>query len=172
MAPTKTGGTGGEENSPRSSAVENIFLRGRGPPTEPGGLIGATLWRRRWRPLRSGNEVYGTADSPRGAEEMGPTKTGAKDREEKSPRSSAENSLSLRGGRLTAEPRQTHRCHNLWRRRWRPIGRGDKDDGKVDSPRGGEEMASTEMGTKDWEENSRRSSAAKEPLPEGGRAAR
>ena len=113
-----------------------------------------------------------SADFTPSGEEMAPTKTGAKDRKEKFSRSSAENSLSLRGVRLTADPGQTYRRQNLWRRRWRPIGRDDKDDGKVDSPRGGEEMAPTEMGAKDREENFLRSSATKEPLPEWGRATR
>ena len=48
MAPTKTGAKDGGEKSPRSSSAKNLSLRRGGPSAEPGGLIGAKLWRRRW----------------------------------------------------------------------------------------------------------------------------
>ena len=51
MAHTKKGAKVGAENSPRSSAAKNLSLRGGVPPAEPGGLISAKLWRRRWGPL-------------------------------------------------------------------------------------------------------------------------
>ena len=70
MAPTKKGANEGKENSPRNSAVKNLSLRGRGPPAEPGGLIGTTSWLRRWGSLGvhhaqqrgDGARVYGRQD--------------------------------------------------------------------------------------------------------------
>ena len=41
VAPMKTGDNDDEEKSPRRGSVKNLSLRGGGPPTEPGGLIGA-----------------------------------------------------------------------------------------------------------------------------------
>ena len=51
MAPMHTGAKAGEENSPRRSLAKNLSLWGGVPPAEPGGLICAKLWRRRWGPL-------------------------------------------------------------------------------------------------------------------------
>ena len=50
---------------------------GGGPPADPGGFIGAKLWRRQWRPLGRGDEDNETAASPRGGQEMVLAKTGA-----------------------------------------------------------------------------------------------
>ena len=45
-APTKTGAKAGEMNSPRSSTVTNLSLRGVGPLVDPGGLVGTKLMAR------------------------------------------------------------------------------------------------------------------------------
>ena len=70
MAPASTGARTGAANSPRSSAARNLALRGGGPPAEPGGLIGAKSWLRRWGSLdvlhaqrrADGARVYGRQD--------------------------------------------------------------------------------------------------------------
>ena len=51
MATTETDADKGEKNFPCSSAVKNLSLRGGWPPAEPGGRIGAKLWRRQWTRL-------------------------------------------------------------------------------------------------------------------------
>ena len=71
MAPTKTGAKAGEDNSPRIGAVKNLSQRGRGPPADSGGLIGA-------KNHGSGDDGR-SADSIRSGEERAPMKTGDKD---------------------------------------------------------------------------------------------
>ena len=46
-----TGAKACVENSPHCSWAKNISLRGGVPPADPGGLICANLWLRRWGPL-------------------------------------------------------------------------------------------------------------------------
>ena len=74
MAPTEKGANDRKGNSPRSGAVKNLSLRRGGPPSEPGVLVGAKFWRRRWRTLgglhaqRRGDGAHGDGLQGRGGE--------------------------------------------------------------------------------------------------------
>ena len=80
MTPTNTGAKDGDENSLRSSVVYNLSLRGGGRPLRPAASSA---------PSHGGDDDGRLADSPHGGEDIAPTKTGAKDGEENSLRSSA-----------------------------------------------------------------------------------
>ena len=80
MAPTKTGANNREENSPRGGAVTNLSLRGEGRPLSPASSSA---------PNNGGGDEGRSAESTPGGKEVAPTKTGAKEGEENSPRSSA-----------------------------------------------------------------------------------
>ena len=81
MAPRKTGGKDREENSPRSTAVQkNLSLRGEGRPLS---LAAASA------PNYGGEDGGRPANSLHVSEKMAPMKTGANDRDKKSPRSRA-----------------------------------------------------------------------------------
>ena len=80
MVPTKTGARAGEENSPRSTAVKKLSLRGEGRPLSPAASL---------TPNYGGGDGGRSADSTRSGKEMTPTKTGTNDWEKNSPRSSA-----------------------------------------------------------------------------------
>ena len=51
MASMKKGANDGEDISSRSRSAKNLSMWGVGPAAEPGGLIGAKLWRWRWGTL-------------------------------------------------------------------------------------------------------------------------
>ena len=87
-------------------------------------------------------------------------KTGAKDGEEKSPRSSASKNRSLRGEGRQLSPAASSA----------PNYGGGNGGLSADSMHNGEEMAPTKTSANEGEETSPRSGSQKNPLPEGGRA--
>ena len=86
-----------------------------------------------------------------GSKEMAPTKTGANDGEENSPRSSGVKKFSPRGEGRPLSPAAASA----------PNYDGGDGGRSADSPRSGKEMAPMKTGAKDGGENSQRSSARK-----------
>ena len=112
-APTNTGAKDRENNSPRSGAVANLSLRGEGRPLSTAASSAPNYG--------SGNGGRSADPTPSG-EEMTPTKTGANNTEDNSPRSGSVKNLSLRVGVPIAEPGGLIGAI-LLRRRWGPLGR-------------------------------------------------
>ena len=115
---------------------------------------------------------------------MAPTNTGAKDREENSPRSSsAKEPLDERGRRparpggligakiMAAAMGAARRTPRSVARRWQPQKQGDNNKGTEDSLIGGKDMAPTKTGANKEKEKSPRSRAVKN-ISLRGRAAR
>ena len=67
MTPAKTGDKGGEENSPRSGGGDYLPMRRGGPPTGPGGLMGATCQAKgSWRGSAGVAGAIGPVMTPQG----------------------------------------------------------------------------------------------------------
>ena len=125
MVTTETGANDRGKNSPRSSAVKNLSLRGDGHPRSPAATSA---------PNYGGGNGDGSVDSTLSGEDVAPMKTGSNnDDEEKSPRSGSVKNLSLRGeGHLLSTVASSA-----------PNNVGGDGGSSADPLRSGEEMAPT-----------------------------